>query len=278
MTRVAKFGSIMAVMIGFTILTAGCDETTVQQAIQGLGITVSDDGSVTVTFGMDRPQGGDNANANANSNANINDNTGNTNTNSNDDRGNDNSPGGAGNTNGNTNTNTNTNSNTNDNDSNTNTNGNDNNSNDNTGGGICSDGSTRLEGAMESPVGLEAEYRRHPAGCARFRVKVRDYASGTYDILVNGVLVGNIQVDGDGRGEQEFDTSDGNFPADFPQMVLGDVVQVGAHSVTTGDDCSSTPDVCNPNGNTNTNGNANDNTGGNTNGNTNTNSNANDNG
>lgn len=276
MTQVTRIRSIGAAIVAALFFAAGCDETTVRQAIDGLGITVSEDGSVSVSFGMNRPQGNLTANSNSNSNANDNAGNANANTNSGDDRGNDNTPGGTGNANTNTNANTNANSNSNDNDdnSNTNSNTNDNNSNDNTSGGTCSDGSTRLEGSIESSVELEAEYRRHPAGCARFRVKVDGYAAGSYEIFVNGSSVGTISVGGDGRGEREFDTSDGNFPAGFPQMQLGDLVHVGAYGVTMGNDCSSTPDVCNGNGNTNTNGN--DNTGGNTNGNTNTN--ANDNG
>jgi len=253
MTQVRRIG-LFVVLIGMSGPSAGCDETTIQQAVRGLGISISDDGRVSIDFNSGRPAGSVNANDNAgNANANRNDNRddggrgGNTNTNTNDNTGN---------------TNTNTNDNTGN--TNTNSNTNDNNSNDNTSGGLCPDGSTRLEGSIDSPFELEAEYRLHPAGCERFRVKVRDYAGGTHEILVNGTSVGTITVGSDGRGEQEFDSEDGDLPVDFPQMQLGDVVQVGGFSVTMANDCSSTPDICNGNtndNNSNTNTNTNDNNG-----------------
>lgn len=277
MSRWAGFSFCMVVLMGGVFIVAGCDKASLEQAVEGLGIKGDDsniDGSRPTVNGP-RPE-----NANGNLNANINTN-GNSNSNSNTNgnaNGNVNS-----NTNRNANTNSNINSNGNDNaNGNTNSNGNSNsNGNDNTSGGLCADGSTRLEGEIESPVKLEAEYRRHPAGCARFRVKVRDYAPGSYQIFVNGNSVGTIQVGGNGRGEREFDTSDGNFPASFPMMQFGDVVHVGAYGVTMGNDCSSSLDSCNGNGNSNTNtngntnGNSNSNTNGNTNGNTNENTNGN---
>jgi len=264
MTRMTKLSCMVLVVSGGLVAT-GCDEKSLDQAMRGLGFVTAqaaDDSSLrpaaAPTRGGDASpipiQGSTNANTNANDNMddNGNDNTGNTN-------GNDNT--------GNTNTNTNTNDNTGNGNTNTNT-------NDNTSGGLCPDGSTRLEGEIDSPVELEAEYRLSAAGCERFRVEVENYAAGTYDIVVNGMLVGTIQVGGDGRGEQEFDTEDGDFPADFPLMAIGDVVQVGAHSVTMGNDCSSDDvDSCTGNTNTNTNTNSNDNT--DDNGNTNTNSNDN---
>lgn len=134
---------------------------------------------------------------------------------------------------------------------NENENDNDDNGNDN-GGGVCQDGSIRLEGEMDSPAELRAEYRLLPAGCERFRVRVGDYPAGVYDILIDSAVVGTITVTGDGRGEREFDTEDGNFPPDFPDVALGDVVRVGPHEVTLGSDCSADDvDNCNSNSNDN---------------------------
>lgn len=236
-------------LAGIGLWVAGCDEKSVAQAMRGLGLSEPVVGGITGTSsptGPDQSAGqvslsndkkgdtnGNDNGGNGNANTNGNDNTGNGNANT-DTNGNDNTG------NGNTNTNTNT--------------------NDNTSGGTCPDGSTRLEGSIDAPVELEAEYRLLPAGCARFRVKVRDYAAGNYDILINGVVEGAMVVGGDGRGERELDTEDGTFPADFPLMMIGDVVQVGTHSVTMFNDCSMDDvDNCNGNGNTNTNGNTNSN-------------------
>ena len=242
MRQFKKLSHILVIGGGLMLL-AGCDEKTVQQAMRGLGMATpapinglaapsnpsqqtGSAGGITIALGT----GNANSNANDNTDDNSNDNAGNSNDNS-DDNANDNS---------------------------------DDNSNDNTGDGLCPDGSTRLGGEIDSPVELEAEYRLFPAGCARFRVKVRDYVAGTYDVQINGTAVGSIVVGDNGRGELEFDTEDGSFPASFPMMAMGDVVQVGAYSVTMGDDCSSDDvDTCTGNGNSNdnsnSNGNANDN-------------------
>ncbi len=86
----------------------------------------------------------------------------------------------------------------------------------------------------------EAEYRNLVAGCERFRVRVRALAPfTTYAVDINGVVVGMLTTDEDGRGELRYDSSDGNFPPDFPFIQAGDVVSVGPVSGVFGLDCSS---------------------------------------
>lgn len=179
-----------------------------------------------------------NGNANDNGAGNTNDNgAGNTNDNgagnANDNGAGNSNDNGAGNTNdngaGNTNDNGAGNGNVNDNGAN----GNDN------GGGDCPDGSTQLETGLSD--GGDAEYRRFPQGCARFRVRTRNAPAFTMlPVTINGVIVGTLTTDDRGRGELRYDTSDGNFPPNFPAVQAGDVVGVGGSiSGVFGNDCSS---------------------------------------
>ena len=58
--------------------------------------------------------------------------------------------------------------------------------------GPCPDGSFRLRAELDvndAPSG-RAEYRLLPGGCERFRVRVEDFAAGTYDVSIDGLLVG----------------------------------------------------------------------------------------
>jgi hypothetical protein len=190
------------------------------------------------TFGTSCTVNG-NGNTNDNGAGNTNDNgTGNTNDNG---TGNTNDNG-AGNTNDNGAGNTNDNGagNTNDNGAgNTNDNGAGNgNANDN-GSGDCPDGSTQLATGLSD--GGDAEYRQFPQGCARFRVRTSGAApSTTLQVTINGVIVGTLTTDDRGRGELRYDTSDGNFPPNFPAVHAGDVVGVGGTiSGVFGNDCSS---------------------------------------
>lgn len=149
---------------------------------------------------------------------------------------------------------------------NVNENGNSNvngNGNDNGGGGPCPDGSFRVSTELSGTGAGEAEYRLLPGGCERFRVRVEGTLAGrTLDVIVDSVVVGQIVTDSRGRGELELDSEDGTWPAGFPQVDIGDVVQVGAVlSGTFALDCSADPNSCN--GNANGNGNVN---GGNVNG------------
>ncbi len=221
--------------------------------------------------------GDDNGNDNA---GNTNDNTGDDN--SNDNAGDDNSNDNAGNTNDNTDDNTddNTNVNTDDNSNdNTDDNSNDNtddNMNDNSVDGVCPDGSiqlrTEIEGADDFEV--EVEYRENGESCRRFRLDIKGFPQGSYDVFADGVLVGAIFADSeDGEGRLRLETEDGNMSADFPFLVDGDVVSIGTViDVTLQVHCSEIWSCANGNGNDNTNDNAgdnsNDNTGGNMNDNT----------
>jgi hypothetical protein len=207
------------------------------------------------------PIGGSDANNNDNKSGILNGNdNGNTN-----DNGDDNT-----NDNGDDNTNDNGDDNTNDNgNGNTNDNGN---GNDNGGGDFCADGSIRLRADDMAGYGDaegELRYRWLPGGCERFRVKLKDFPPGVYDVFINDVVVAQVVTDSDGDADVEFDTEDGTFPMDFPEVFAGDVGDIGG--LVSGvllNDCSTTPDICG-NGNGNTNGNDNGNTNGNDNGNTN---------
>ena len=232
-------------------------------------------------------------NSNDNSSGNANDNTGDNGNDNTDPNGNDNTaPNGNDNTapNGNDNTDPNGNDNTapngNDNtdpngNDNTDPNGNDNtapngndntdpNGNDNTGGsGICSDGSTQLRVEVRGPgdFEVEARYSENGPDCRRFRLDIAGFVSGWYDVFVNDVFVGEIFADSsDGEGRLRLETDDGNFPADFPDVMAGDVVSVGdVIDVTLQPHCSELFSCGNMNGNDNTGGNTNDNGAGNTN-------------
>jgi hypothetical protein len=119
-------------------------------------------------------------------------------------------------------------------------NGNDNggvNGNDNGSGGTCPDGSTQLSTVLTPGSDNDAEYRRFADGSGRFRVRVRDFpAFGSFDVTINGVVVGTLSTDDDGRGELRIEPLPGSFPLVFP----GDVVSVGGlASGTFVVDCSS---------------------------------------
>lgn len=161
-----------------------------------------------------------NANDNGNSNGNLNDNSGNTNGN---DNGNVNGNDNGGNTNGNDNGNAN--GNLNDNSGNTNGNAN---GNDNGGGSVCPDGEVRLSANL---VGGSAQgsafYRNETDGRRRFQLSVSEYAAGTYNIVVNNVVVGQVNVGGSGSGGVDWDTHDGNFPGNFPSLTVGNPITVG---------------------------------------------------
>jgi hypothetical protein len=176
-------------------------------------------------------------NGNDNGGTNGNDNGG---TNGNDNGGtNGNDNGGTnGNDNGGTNGNDNGGTNGNDNGG---TNGNDNggtNGNDNGGGsGNCPDGSTQLETEMTGDDHNEARYRLFSAGCAEFRVRVRELAPYTnYSVKIEGVTVGTLRTDDDGRGELEYE---GTLPAGFPEVHVGDRITVGPVYGNFWSDCSS---------------------------------------
>ncbi|MFQ5413179.1 MAG: right-handed parallel beta-helix repeat-containing protein [Phycisphaerae bacterium] len=62
----------------------------------------------------------------------------------------------------------------------------------------------------------------------RFRVRVfQGPPFATFDIRVANVVVGQLTLDGTGDADVEFDTNDGNFPPNFPEVDVGDAVNVG---------------------------------------------------
>ena len=61
----------------------------------------------------------------------------------------------------------------------------------------------------------------------RFRVDVDGVTPGVHTVFLGGVDVGQISTDDRGRGRLEFDTADGTWPQGFPDVFVGDVVDVG---------------------------------------------------
>ncbi len=57
-------------------------------------------------------------------------------------------------------------------------------------------------------------------------------------MLINGLSVGTLRTDSGGKGELRYDTEDGNFPSNFPEVQPGDVVSVGTLSGTLQTHCS----------------------------------------
>ncbi len=71
-----------------------------------------------------------------------------------------------------------------------------------------------------------------------FEVELDDATTGTYDVLVDGMIVGQITVDAFGEGELNFSTDpdegdESPVPAGFPEVTEGTVVQIqGVASAT----------------------------------------------
>ncbi|MCH7870614.1 MAG: hypothetical protein IID33_02835 [Planctomycetes bacterium] len=170
--------------------------------------------------------------------------------------GNGNSNGGNGNTNGGNGNANGGNGNTNGGNGNANGgNGNTNGGNGNANGDLCADGSFRVRADLLSGgrANGRMEYRVLPGGCRRFRTRVDDFPTGIFDVLIEGIFVGEIMTDGRGRGELLYDSSLGNFPPDFPEVFVGDIGDVGGvASGVLSLDCSSLNGNCNAgNGNAN---------------------------
>ncbi len=83
--------------------------------------------------------------------------------------------------------------------------------------------------ATLSGAGLPAGDADYGAGVIsrRFRVDVVDYPPGPHDVEINTVVVAQIVVDLDGNGSLVFNTEDGTMPPGFPDVVAGDLVDVG---------------------------------------------------
>lgn len=64
-----------------------------------------------------------------------------------------------------------------------------------------------------------------------FEVEVEDAAPGTYDVLVNGTVIGQLTVDALGDGELNFstdpdDVDESPLPANFPEIIDGTTVEI----------------------------------------------------
>ena len=93
---------------------------------------------------------------------------------------------------------------------------------------------TAFEGVLAGPAGItvEAEYKIKTKGTTtnfKFQIKVQGGPPGaTWDVVVDGVRIGNVTVDPTGMCEVEWATKTGNFPANFPVAAgAGSTVKVG---------------------------------------------------
>ncbi|MHC5003711.1 MAG: hypothetical protein ACYTJ0_11360, partial [Planctomycetota bacterium] len=99
----------------------------------------------------------------------------------------------------------------------------------------------RLRGNLDGPTAMDGKVRylerlRNGRLLRRFKVEVEDGTPGNLlDVLVNGTLVGVIEIDDMDEGRLELrspefidDPGDGlPMPDDFPSLLPGDVVTVG---------------------------------------------------
>jgi Periplasmic copper-binding protein (NosD) len=76
-------------------------------------------------------------------------------------------------------------------------------------------------------VGGFVHYRIRPDR-ERFDVGLTGFPPGQHAVAINGVVVAQVFVNGGGNGNLEFDTNDGNFPGNFPEVFAGDLVSVGS--------------------------------------------------
>jgi len=93
---------------------------------------------------------------------------------------------------------------------------------------------TAFEGVLTDPAGItvDAEFKIKTKGSTtnyKFQVKVQGGPpSATWDVVVDGVRVGNITLDATGLCEIEWATKTGNFPGNFPvAAAAGSIVKVG---------------------------------------------------
>ena len=225
-----KITWLWAPMICAALLFSGCsEERTTSPRGTGLELTAEEQAhSIAIRA---TPINGNSNGSNGNDNG-TNGNDNGTNGNDNGTNGNDNGTNGNDNgTNGNDNG-------TNGNDNGTNGNDNGTNGNDNGSGGNCSDGSTQLETQMTGDEDNEARYRRWSDNCREFRVRVRELNPYTnYNVIVDGVTVGTLRTDDDGRGELRYENT--GFPQNFPHPGVGSQVSVGPVWGTFWSDCSS---------------------------------------
>jgi len=93
---------------------------------------------------------------------------------------------------------------------------------------------------LAGDVSGQAEFRIDDQGRRRFSTEIEGFRPGEiFDVMAAGVIVGTIVVDGTGQGDLNFDTNfeAGDdpatlFPANFPALDGGELVQVGPLSGT----------------------------------------------
>lgn len=90
-----------------------------------------------------------------------------------------------------------------------------------------------IAAAAAGDVSGRADYRERRAR-RKFSVEVEGFVPGTmFDVMVLGMPVGTITVDGTGAGNLDFDDTagpgdaDDPFPANFPALDGGEAVDVG---------------------------------------------------
>jgi hypothetical protein len=104
--------------------------------------------------------------------------------------------------------------------------------------------SLRLRAKLRAPAAFgdisgHAKYRARDDGRNRFTVEVEGMSPGDrFQVVVDDVVVGFVTIDSLGIGELEFDTSleagdtEGPFPASFPRLDGGELVEIGPLSGT----------------------------------------------
>jgi hypothetical protein len=75
-----------------------------------------------------------------------------------------------------------------------------------------------------------ADYRRESDGRRRFELSVSGFSAGSHNITVQGVVVGQVNVGGGGSGGVDWDTQEGNFPSNFPNIGSGASINVGGQA------------------------------------------------
>jgi hypothetical protein len=70
------------------------------------------------------------------------------------------------------------------------------------------------------------QYRIRPDR-ERFNVSLTGFPPGNHAISIGSRVVGQIFVSASGSGSLEYDTNDGTFPADFPEVYVGDLLDIG---------------------------------------------------
>jgi hypothetical protein len=90
---------------------------------------------------------------------------------------------------------------------------------------------TRAAGQMSGKVKFENELDK---ARRKFSVELeRGKPGDMFDVMISGVVVGTVLIDGLGIGEIDYDDtagpgdSDQRFPRNFPELDGGEVVQVG---------------------------------------------------